>query len=259
MISKRPNDDRATSHDTIDAIAAGTQRGAFPVRRSFIQQKVDGRSVPGPLATFVAGSDLLGLRLYFLALTKASVDPWDVSLHSAVLARALGLPRPMSVATRGRVSKAWSRLVDRKLVRRGRRNRLAEFTLLCEDGSGDGYTRPKKAFINVPHEFWTSGPDAARRWHEVLKMPELAFLIIALANADSFPLPAERGPDYYGVSADTLQRGAKGLKRLGLLEVELKRMKAPLAPEGFSYENRYTLKPPFGPKGTMSTAASPTR
>ena len=38
-----------------------------------------------------------------------------------------------------------------------------------------------------------------------------------------------------------------------------KRITAPLAPQGFTYENRYTLQPPFGPKGEISTAVSVVR
>lgn len=60
---------------------------------------------------------------------------------------------------------------------------------------------------------------------------------------------AERGPECYGVSVDTLQRGATALCNHGLLEIQPKRIKAPLAPEGFTYENRYTLKTPVWPKG----------
>lgn len=33
----------------------------------------------------------------------------------------------------------------------------------------------------------------------------------------------------------------------------------PLAPEGVSYENLYTLQAPFGPQGKASTAVSPVR
>lgn len=259
MGTTKPSVDRATPHDTVDAVVAGTQRRAFPLRRTFLQQKLDGRSAPGPLAEFVVGSDLLALRLYFLALTKATVEPWDVSLHSAVFARALGLPNPMSQATRGRVSKAWTRLVQRNLVARSRRNRLAEFTLLAEDGSGQPYTRPTSSYLQVPHDYWTAGPDGSRRWYEVLKMPDLTFLVIALSNLDSFPLPAERGPDYYGISADTLQRGSTALRRHGLLDIERRRVKAPLAPDGFTHENRYTLMAPFGPMGKLSSAASRVR
>ena len=259
MKSKPSNGDPATTHDTVDAIVSSTQRGAFPLRRTFIQQKQGGASRPGPLAAFVAAGDRTALLLYFLALTKASQSPWDVSLHSAVWARAIGLPDPLSGTARGRISKAWTRLVDRRLVTRARRNRLATFTLLCEDGSGDEYTRPKASFVNVPHGLWTTGPSKSPRWFEALTLPELTFLIIGLSNLDEFPLPVERGPDYYGISADTLQRGSTGLRRHRLLTVRRQRITAPLAPQGVSWENRYTLKPPFGPRDKVSTAVSSSR
>lgn len=263
MTKNHSNGDSATTHDTVNAIAHSTQRDAFPLRQTFVQQKLGGASRPGPLASFITAGDRTALLLYFLALTKASTEPWDVALHSAVWARALGLPEPTGHTARGRVSKAWTRLVDRKLVVRSRRNRTAQFTLLLEDGSGDPYTRPSgKAgrFINVPHALWTDGPaGGSSRWFEDLSLPELTFLIIALSNLDSFALPVERGPDYYGISADTLSRGYRGLRGKGLLKVRSKRMIAPLAPEGYSYENRYTLRSPFGPRGQTSTAASVSR
>lgn len=248
----------ATSNDTVDAIAGSTQRDAFPLRRAFLQQKQGGKSTPGPLASFVAAGDRTGLLLYCLAVTKASKSPWDVSLHSAVWARALGLTNPTGQAARGRVSKTWSRLVNRKLVSRSRRQRMAEFTLLREDGSGEDYARPTSNFINVPHSLWTEGPEG-ERWYRVLDLPELTFLLIGLSNLDFFPLPAERGPEYYGISADTIQRGYHGLRKKGLLTVDKKRILAPLAPEGVTYENRYTLQGPFGPRGKASTAVSPVR
>lgn len=248
----------ATSNDTVDAIAGSTQRDAFPLRRTFLQQKQGGKSTPGLLASFVAAGDRTGLLLYCLTVTKASESPWDVSLHSAVWARALGLANPTGQAARARVSKTWSRLVDRKLVSRSRRQRMAEFTLLKEDGSGEAYTRPTSHFINVPHALWTDGPEGDR-WYRVLDLPELTFLLIGLSNLDSFPLPAERGPEYYGISADTVQRGYQGLRKKGLLMVDKKRILAPLAPEGVTYENRYTLQAPFGPQGKASTAVSKVR
>jgi hypothetical protein len=80
-----------------------------------------------------------------------------------------------------------------------------------------------------------------------------------LSNPDFFPLPTERGPDYYGISADTLQRGADRLRRQNLLVIGRHRIIAPLAPDGYTYENRYTLQPPFGPRGKESKAVSPVR
>ena len=266
MNSEQPNGTPATTHDTVDAIADSTQRGFFPLRRTFIQQKKDGKSIPGPLAGFVSAGDRTALLLYFLMLTKASNQPWDVSLHSAVWARALGLPDPTGHVARGRVSKAWTRIVDRKLVKRARRNRLAEFTLLCEDGSGQPYTRPTRDFIKVHHALWTEGPTLtedegsgpSNRWYELLTLPELTFLIIGLSNRPAgFSLPVERGPDYYGISADTLYRGASGLGRRQLLDIQKRRITAPLAPEGVTYENHYSLNPPFEPltRGNTPTGA----
>ena len=255
MNSQAQDGTPATPHDTVDAIANSTSRDAFPLRRRFVQQKEHGKSVPGPLALFVQSHDHTALLLYFLMLTKASKDPWDVSLHSAVWARALGLPDPTGLVARGRISKAWSRLVDRKLVVRARRNRLAEFTLLCDDGSGEPYTRPGTGFINVPHALWTEGPSPSERWHEILTLPELTFLIIGLSNRNGFSLPTERGPDYYGISADTLYRGSVGLRDRELLDIKKKRITAPLAPAGFTFENIYTLRPPFEPRSKGSKSS----
>ncbi len=259
MSRREPEGNRATPHDTVDAIAKSSRRTAFPLRRMFLQQKRGDETRPGPLARFVSAGDRTGLLLYFLALTKASQKPWNVSLHSAVWARAIDLPLPDTTTARGRVSKAWSRLADRDLVVRARQGRLAKFTLLREDGSGSPYTRPERAFVKVPHVLWTNGPVASKRWYQLLTLPELAFLIIALSNLDDFSLPVERGPDYYGVSADTLLRGYTGLQNHDLLVVRSNAFTAPLSPTGLSYENRYTLKPPFGPVGKVSKARSRAR
>lgn len=257
-MSEKQKFEPATPDDTVDAIAGSTKRAAFPLRRSFLQQKSGGKSIAGPLATFVTSGDRTALLLYFLAVTKASHEPWDVSLHSAVWARALGFSEPNSSSARGRISKAWGRLVSRGLVLRARRQRMAAFTLLREDGSGEPYSRPASHFVNVPHALWTEGPEGSR-WYRELDLPELTFLIIGLTNLDDFPLPVERGPDYYGVSADTLQRGYTGLRRKGLIAVRKHRIVAPLAPEGFSFENRYTLREPFGPRGRATSAVTPVR
>ncbi len=253
MTSDPLNEDRATTFDTIDSIAQVSRRhGSFPLRRDFIQQKEGRKAIAAPLANFVSAGDKTALLLYLLALTKASHEPWNVSLHSAVWARALGLPDPTETTARGRVSKAWTRLVERKLVARSRRNRQAEITLLMEDGSGKPYSPPKNHYIKIPLELWTDGPDPESRWYLDLSLPELSFLIIALSNLDQFALPVERGPDYYHISADTLLRGSQGLRRKQLLSTRRHSIKAPLAPEGFAFEHLYTLKAPFGPRGRTS-------
>lgn len=242
----------ATTHDTVDEIVRGSKRQAVPLRRSFIQQKSGRASLPGPLAPFVSARDRIGLLLYLLTLTRASHKPWDVSLHSAVWARALGLPEPTTDYTRTRVSKAWGRLERKKLVKRSRYHRLAKVTLLREDGSGYPYSSPRTRYVKIPLELWTEGPEPSKRWFEALTLPELAFLIIGLSNADDFSLPAERGPDYYGLSADTIQRGSARLRERKLLARRMASLNAPLSPTGITLENRYTLRSPFGPKGVAS-------
>ena len=256
MKSQTPESTRATSQQTIDAIVDSAKRGSIPVRHGFIQNKSRATPRAGPLAAFVSNGDRTGLLLYLLVLTKASSEPWDVALHSSVWARALGLPDPGSAAARGRVSKAWRRLAERNLVERSRRHRYAVLSLLREDGSGESYERPKQSFIQIPHELWTAGPAPQKRWYECLSLPALTFLLIALRNADDFGLPAERGPDYYGISADTVTRGVRELRQADLLKVKKALITAPLAPSGLTVENRYTLKPPFGPQGTSSSATS---
>ena len=131
--------------------------------------------------------------------------------------------------------------------------------LLREDGSGERYERPTRGFIQIPHELWTAGPSPQQRWYERLSLPALTFLLIALRNADRFGLRAERGPDYYGISADTLTRGARELRLAELLKIDKALITAPLAPSGVTAENRYTLRPPFGPQGTSSNAPSRSR
>ena len=259
MTNRESEGNPATTHETVDAIVETSGRKAFPLRRVFLQQKCDGKTRPGPLAKFVSAGDRTGLLLYFLALTKASQEPWDVSLHSEVWARALDLPLPDTATARGRVSKAWSRIAERNLVVRARQGSLAKFTLLREDGSGSAYTRPRKNYLQVPHGLWTDGPSPSERWYQLLTLPELVFLVIARGNLDAFPLPVERGPEYYDVSADTLQRGYKGLRDRGLLLVRSRTFTAPLLPTGLSSENRYTLEPPFGPFGKVSRARSRAR
>jgi hypothetical protein len=251
----------ASAHETLDALVERSGRSFIPFRRQFVQRKDDAnRSVPGPLAEFVRANDRFGLLLYLLLMTCASGGDFDVSLHTAIWARALGVADPMSLTARTRVSKGWHRLVARQLVDRGRRRRTSLLTPLCEDGGGDPYTRPKSHFIKVSHGLWTEGPPSTDdRWYEVLTLPELAVLFIALMNADDFALPAERAPEYYGVSADTFERGVRGLRKHGLIEVRRSRKAAPLAPEGYTIENRYTLSPPFGPHGTAASTTGAVR
>ncbi len=251
MSNSSNSDEPATSFETRQAITESSGRGAFPIRRSFLQEKKGRKTIPGPMARLVETSDRSGLLLYSLAVTKASSAPWDIALPASVWARALDLPNPTSATTRSRISKTWTRLVNLNLLLRSRRANTAVLTLLKEDGSGKEYTHPgvgrSEPYIQIPHALWLDGPDDGTYWFEALKLPALAFLYIARCYklGQNFGLAAERVPDYYGISADTFQRGARQLRNLGLVEVTSKTTKAPLAPLGVTVENRYRLLAPF--------------
>jgi hypothetical protein len=239
--------------ETVDAIViASKRRGHFRIRREFFQQIENGVPVPGPIAPLVKAGDLRALQLYLLLLTKASSEPWDSALPATVWARALGLPLPETKTARSTISKIWLRLERHGLVTRSRSKRWADVFLLREDGSGLPYTSPGKVgdhYIRVPLALWSTGPDESRRWYQVLSLPELAVLLIARSLSDGFWLPYERGPEWYGISADTIGRGMASLSKHELIHIDKTFKKAPLSAVGYTEERRYTLQPPFGPVG----------
>jgi hypothetical protein len=252
----------ASTEDTVDYLIDGARRRvpAVPLRRTFLQQHdpTGGHIVPGPLATLVAAGDLTGLRLYLLLLARASGEPWNVHLPAAVWARALGIALPTSKTATSTISKAWLRLVRHLLVQRGRYKRMADVTLLCEDGSGLPYTAPGasgESYLRIPLALWRQGPDEGGRWYQVLTLPELAVLLIARGNGDHFRLPFEVAPTWYGLSADSVARGVRGLHRHGLLSIDKTFKKAPLSPVGYTAEHRYTLLAPMGPVGKLSRSS----
>lgn len=259
-----------TAQETVDAILVQANRDHLPLRVGFLQRVVNGVKEPGPMAEFVRSSDARALVQYLLAVRKASVAPWDATLPAAVWARALGIELPASKSACSAVSKAWHRIESRQLIVRGRVRRLASVTLLREDSSGVAYTHPaddpNPRYFKVPDAFWSTGPnidtatdadagDTNARWYQVLTVPEMAVLLIALSSADGFRLPFESAPDWYGISADTAYRGIHGLMDHGLLTQRQLFKKAPLSPLGYTAEHHYTLAAPFGPKGTLSASA----
>lgn len=253
----------ATAHDAVDALVAASHRKTLPLRRSFIAAPGDdGVDVPGPLGRLVTAQDRRGLLLYLMLVTKASSGEWESTLPAPVWARALGMTLPQSKTAASTISKTWLRLETHGLVKRARLGRLASVKLLREDGSGDAYQLPATAgdsYLQVPCALWTSGPGSGNhRWYELMTLPELAVLIIARSRSDRVSLPLERAPERFGISADTLGRGLKGLVDRDLLTVDETYVKRPLSPIGYSAERRYTLNPPFGPIRKLSPAAKRT-
>ena len=243
MSTSRPP---VTQDETIAALLARTKRRgdpSVPIRKTFLQQGTDRQRTPGPLAALCTNHDDRALDLYLLVMAIASSStPYAASLPSAAWARMLGLSD--SANAKQAVSKTFRRLIDRALIdRAGREGRQARFALLNEAGDGTTYTRPTTAadrWLQLPYIYWTGG------WHQQLSLPGKVALLIALSLKDGFPLPADRGPAWYGISADTIQRGLAELVDRGLLDVDAQVRREPLSATGYTEDRRYSLAGPFG-------------
>lgn len=232
---------------------------AVPIRNTFVQRGTQRRPEPGPLADLVRRHDELALDLYTFALALATAPPFAVKRRAEVWARAMGFPTER-VST---VSKAWARLEDRKLIRRERQGRLSVVTLLREDGSGQEYTHPgsvpprrrpgerraeRERYFGLSFAYWLDG------FNTTLNLPAKAALLIALSLRPGFVLPEEKAPQWYGLSADTVQRGLAQLVASKLLRRQKEYKTAPLAPLGYTEQWHYYPRPPFG---RQLTPASP--
>jgi hypothetical protein len=239
-----PKVQRATPQETIEALLEESRRSVLPLSYRFIQRRdSQDRGVPGPLAAFVTAHNNRGLHQYLLAHAAASGGQFEVTRDSRVWARALGLADDRESA-RAAVSKGWAWLERARLIRRGRRGRLAQITLLSDDGSGEPYRhpydqKPKQDYITLPYAFWR------KKWHEKLDLPSLALLLIGMSLGRDFILPQSHVQQWYGISAATLSKGIAGLRRHDLIAVTRTPEPAPLAPEGFRFVYRYTMREPF--------------
>lgn len=240
-----------TRQDTITTILEESERPNLPLRVSFLQLRKGTRVEPGPLSVLVRRGRPGTLEQYLLGLTLAVGGEHDVRRDSRVWARAV-VGRDDDAARRT-ISRNWALLRDLGLVRVERSGRLARVTFLREDGSGEAYTHPGQRggthYLRLPFDYWLDG------WYDRLSLPGKALLLIALSHGDFFGLPPEKGPDWYGMSRSTVDRGLRELRRAKILEARMAAKKAPLAPLGYTIQNFYRLKPPFGPIGKFSKGA----
>lgn len=235
----------ATSRETVAALLESSKRsgGKVPIRRAFVQQGSRAAPQPGPLSSLVRRGDHRGLDLYLLLKAVASATPFNSHRSAQMWARALR--HTGMTSDEQTVSRIWRRLAGLGLVSRSKFGRLADITLLCEDGSGKPYVHPAEAgdrYFQLPSAYWLNEEE---QWCSTLGLPAKAMLLVSLSLRPGFVLPVEKAPDWYGISADTAQRGLSLLVERGVLERVRTYKKAPLAPAGYTYDSRYTLQGEF--------------
>jgi hypothetical protein len=256
MKSKPSSEQQATVAALLDASKRPSRR--VNIRNVFVQGGDQKHPIPGPLAQMVRSLDVGGLDLYLLHRALVSSEPWTSrALQSSVWARALGLHND-SDGGAAVVSKTWKRLATKyQLIERGRSGRIAVFTSLREDGSGQPYTSPNgssrdERFFTLPFEYWT----AEDAWYRSLPLPAKAVLLIGSTLKPDFVLPTVRAKDWYGISTETAQRGLRHLREVGLIHRRTVLRPTPLGPTMTTQEFHYTLRPPFG-RQAKKTATRP--
>lgn len=242
----------ATPEQTREILLTRSGRCFAPIPKVFIQKP--GRASAeraGLLANFVRRGDKRGLVAFLLLQSIISSGDhehgWSTTLPLKVWARAMNTVATASGASAtSAATKILSRLEQRGLVQRQRsgRGRQVRVTLLAADGSGAPYVRPtgktqEDRFLKLSHRLWTDG------WDERLSLPALAMLLIVLHEKPWAALPTEKMPEWYGVSADTAQRGLKELEEWGLVWVDQRSVTAPLSPTGLAIRNHYNVRAPF--------------
>ncbi len=238
----------ATPDETLVDLLDRSRRHSVPIRRSFLQLP-DKR--PGPLAAFVEGRRPIALDLWLLVHAGASCFPWDVRQPAMSWARMLDMPQ--STASETTISRNWSWLERQRLTRSERDHRVRKIFLMWEDGSGREFERAtgkERGFFKLPYAYFTD------RIHRQLKLAGKATLLICLAQSPTFTLPTERAADWYGISADTLQRGVDELRQLELIKIWSRTKKAPRARYGYTAENHYALQGPFARAPIDNTLAT---
>lgn len=230
----------ATPEETLLDLLDRSGRRHVPIRRTFLQEAGPPKQ-PGPLAAFVEGRRPIALDLWLLLHAGAASGPsWDVRQPAMSWARMLKMPQTLSSETT--IGRNWTWLEGQKLVRTERDRRVRKAILLMEDGSGRKFERATgqgRGYFKLPYGYFSD------RWHLELKLAGKATLLICLAQAPTFTLPTEPAAAWYGMSADTLQRGLDELRDLGLLKAWSRAKKAPRTRYGYTMENHYALRGTF--------------
>jgi hypothetical protein len=229
---------RASPDETLAYLIERSGREHVPVARAFLQHARPRK--PGPCREFVNKRQPRALDIYLLLHGVASREPWDIALPAMVYGRALNLPETSNTETS--VRNALRFIESVKLIEIQKEGRLRKAVLLRDDGTAmpyGGVDRSGHGYFRIPWVYFSG------RWHEQLRLPGKVALIVALSQAPAFALPTEQAAKWFGISPDTLQRGFRELRDLGLIKVWQTAKVAPNARYGMTKINHYALTGPF--------------
>lgn len=235
----------ATAQQKLPSLAGvELRRGFVPLRVAFLHPPMAGGG-SGPLSRFVKTRREVALDLFLLAHALAVPEP-RVTLSSRDWAAGIGL-RAQPVSSAAIVSRSWSWLEAEQLVQTERSGRLRQVELLVEDASGDPYRHPferQEPYFKIPHSYWNDG------WSERLDLAAKTALLICLSlqpKRFDFALPAEKGGAWYGISADTVARGLRTLRRERLLKATILKRDTDRSDVGWTVDYRYRVAPSLEP------------
>ncbi|WP_331757227.1 hypothetical protein OG582_40245 (plasmid) [Streptomyces anulatus] len=244
-----------TQEESIEYLLRRSQRqgDTFPIRREFIQARVEGRlgeptTGPGPLSDLLRAPHALELLLLVYAVTTSG--DFGVTERSQLWGRAAGIYMLADQKASVAVSRQWQHLEKLGLIERRQHGRFKRIIKRRECGlvgeSSVPYTAPAGAkgdvYFRVPFAYWRKG------WHQKLDMPGKAVLLAAMSRRrETFTLPQDtRGARALGLSRHTVTRGIdellsrKLLVKTGTDEVVNVRIK-----RGYEWVNTYQLAEPF--------------
>lgn len=243
-------DEPATPAETRAEIARFAPRGYVQVRHILVQRPEAPR--PSIVGRAVSERKHRALVLYLLLL---NCWPWLQSSREPLTAGAW--IRALTWEEQGvraltwspsTLSRSWADLQDMGLIKRGRSGKLLGVQPRREDGAED-YSAPAgrrdrtSKYFTLPHSFWNDGHFAK------LTLPGLAALLIVAKETSNQPemwVRFQDGPDWYGISAKSLQNGLRDLDRHGLLHRRIETIKAPLSKTGSTSRIWYSLTGDFG-------------
>lgn len=246
-------------------------RGFTPIRHTFVQLKKGVGGQGSTLGDLVAARQGRALNAYLmLLLNSARIDrfrssqqpPLDAAVWARALSPAAGTAEPWPPASMSRV---WSSLEARGLIERERRWKRADVRAQHELGNTP-YTRPRPSatgsldpadeYFALPDEYWTD------EWHARLTLAGRALLLIVLSSTstrESMYLPYDRGPEWYGISRDTVRKGFHELADNGLVTIEDEVVADPWSGRGYATRYWYTPTGEFSTESRKARSANTSR